>query len=99
MTDRPIAEIPKNSREVLRVSLGEYQGHHLLNARIWFRADDGTMRPSQKGVSVPLRILPDFAEATTAALREARRSGLLKAGDILPFGRAEVIEDCREQDT
>jgi hypothetical protein len=45
MTERLIAEIEKNSREQLRITLGEFKGHRLVDLRVWFRADDVTMRP------------------------------------------------------
>ncbi|MEM8616782.1 MAG: transcriptional coactivator p15/PC4 family protein [Pseudomonadota bacterium] len=62
-----VAEIPKNSREVIRVQRTAFQGHQLINARVWYRADDGELRPSKKGLSVKL----DQADALADAIRQA----------------------------
>ncbi|WP_454917296.1 transcriptional coactivator p15/PC4 family protein [Xanthobacter sediminis] len=69
MADRHIATIRKNAREEIRVSLGEYNGHQLFSARVWFEADDGSMRPSKAGLAFRVDRLPDFAEAVQAALK------------------------------
>lgn len=55
--------IPKNSREEIRVSMDEYQGHQLVSLRVWFEADDGEMRPSKKGLAFRVDLLPQVAAA------------------------------------
>ncbi|MGE7469243.1 transcriptional coactivator p15/PC4 family protein [Bosea sp. NPDC003192] len=74
-----VAEWPKNDREVVRVVLDEYNGHPLVNARLWFRGDGGEMRPG-KGLSVGIRHLPALAEAFSRALAIATEQGLIKEG-------------------
>ena len=46
---RVIAEWPRNSRETIRVSLGEYQGHPTIDVRVWFDPGDGRLRPGKPG--------------------------------------------------
>lgn len=65
MTD--IAIIPKNSREELRVTLDQYQGHSLVNLRIWFEAEDGAMRPGRQGLAFRVALLPEVLAALQAA--------------------------------
>ncbi|MEO0667561.1 MAG: transcriptional coactivator p15/PC4 family protein [Pseudomonadota bacterium] len=55
-------EIPKNNREVFRVSLDEYQGHQMLNVRVWYRADD-ELRPGKQGIAVKADKVPDLLDA------------------------------------
>ena len=43
-------EIQKNSKEVIRVSASNYEGHDLIDLRVWFD-DNGEMRPTKKGIS------------------------------------------------
>lgn len=74
MTD--IAKISKNSREELRVTLDEFRGHHLLNARDWFDAGE-EMRPGKQGIAVKVELLPALIEALQKAEREATRQGLI----------------------
>ena len=56
-------EIPKNSRESIRVERISFQGHDLANIRVWFKAEDGEMRPSKKGIAVKLYLVPDLIAA------------------------------------
>lgn len=75
MTD--IAIIPKNAREELRISLDEFNGHELLNLRIWFHTGDGEMRPTKKGVALKVALLPELL----AALVEAEKVALFPKGE------------------
>lgn len=35
MSDKPVCEMQKNSREAIRFRLGEYQGHKFVDMRIF----------------------------------------------------------------
>lgn len=79
MADIQIAAIQKNTRgEEIRVSLSEYGGHQLFNARVFFEAQDGSKRPGKAGLAFRVETLPEFARAVTAALDEARLRGLVE---------------------
>ena len=43
-------EIQKNSREVIRISESEYEGHKFVDLRVWYN-DNGEMEPTKKGIS------------------------------------------------
>lgn len=73
-----IATIPKNSQQEIRVSLENYQGHDLLNMRVWFQSQDGDMRPGKQGLAIRLALLPDL----TRALQEAENTA---------FNQKEVV--------
>lgn len=73
-----IAEWPKNEREVVRVALDEFNGHSIVNARLWFRAEDGGLRPGKQGFAIGIRRLPALASALNRALAVAIEQGLLK---------------------
>ena len=66
-----IATIRKNSKQELRVSLDHFQGHDLINMRVWFEADEGDMRPGKQGVSIRTVLLPDLVRALEDAARAA----------------------------
>ncbi|RWR08480.1 transcriptional coactivator p15/PC4 family protein [Paenirhodobacter populi] len=79
MADLHIATIQKNARgEEIRVTLGEYNGHDLFNARVFFEAQDGSKRPSKAGIAFKVETLPEFAKAVQQALAEAQARGLVK---------------------
>jgi Transcriptional Coactivator p15 (PC4) len=76
-----VAEWQKNSREAFRVSLPEYKGKALVDCRVFYLADDDTMRPSPKGISAALIHLPALAKGIADALDFARRAGLVEGGE------------------
>lgn len=69
-----IATISKNSAEVVKVELTEFNGHQLLGMRIWTKETD---RPTQKGITVAVGLIPALREALESAEQAARKLGLL----------------------
>ena len=61
----------KNSRKELRISVDEFRGHRLLNLRVWFESDDGTMRPGKQGLAVRLQMVADLTRAIQEACHGA----------------------------
>lgn len=62
-TERPRVDIPRfkkngeSNGEVLRIEVSEFQGRNNLNIRIWYTDDHGELKPTQKGVLVPVEQL------------------------------------------
>lgn len=79
--DCPIATIPKNGREELRVALSEYGGHKLLSLRVWFSANDGGKRPGREGFALKVEKLSELRAALDVAEAEALAMGWLPAAD------------------
>jgi hypothetical protein len=86
MTVRPtlaepveIAKFWKNRRRIesVHVTLSEYEGHPLINVRIYATGTDGIDRPTTKGVAMGIRKLPELAQALVKAEAKARALGLL----------------------
>jgi hypothetical protein len=73
-----ITTIQKTAAVQLRVSLEQFKGHDLCDVREFasFTAANVPM-PTRKGVSVPVRLLPDLIVALQAAEAQARSDGLL----------------------
>src|SRR5437763_1756669 len=71
-----IAEWDRNSREVVRVALDHYKGHHSVNVRVWYR-DGGQLKPGKAGIALGLKHLPNLCEALQAALSAAQEHGLI----------------------
>lgn len=64
-------EVEKNARgEVYRLEHIMYKGHDLLSLRLWYTAKDGTKRPTKKGMTIPITLLPQIIGAMQAAVRE-----------------------------
>ena len=69
-----IASINKNSSEIIKVELSEFNGHDLLGVRVWMKDTD---RPTAKGITVGVKLIPDLIGALRTAEAEARAAGLL----------------------
>jgi hypothetical protein len=67
----------RNRRHEAVVStLSTYEGRNIFDVRI-HAMKDGRLVPTQKGVAVLVRRLPELAKAVTKALTRARELGLL----------------------
>ena len=55
-------EIQKNSREVIRISESEYEGHKFVDLRVWY-SDNGEMKPTKKGISFNHNVAKEVIEA------------------------------------
>lgn len=75
-----IAKFWKNCarNESLHVSLSEYEGHPLVNVRIYSTGIDGIDHPTPKGIALGIRKLPDLAKALNRALDTALELGLIQ---------------------
>jgi hypothetical protein len=82
--DIVIGEIPKNNREDIRVTLSNFKGHDLVGARIWFKSKDGEPRPSSKGITVNVKVLPELIGLLEQAEKKAIELGVLGADDAQP---------------
>jgi Transcriptional Coactivator p15 (PC4) len=74
-----ISKFWKNRRrnESVHVSLSEYEGHCLINVRVYCTGADGIDRPTPKGVAISIRKLPELAQTLAKAEVKARELGLL----------------------
>jgi hypothetical protein len=79
-----VGEIPKNNREDIRVTLSNFKGHDLVGARIWFKTKDGESRPSNKGITVNVKVLPELIGLLEQAEKKAIELGVLDAEDGVP---------------
>lgn len=78
------AEIARNSREALKVSLQTTRGVTVRDARIWADASFGptTSRcPTKHGFTLALASIPDLITALQGAHAEALALGLLETTD------------------
>lgn len=92
MTD-PIL-IQKNSREWLRLTVDEFKGRMLLNARIWYRPNEGgDLRPGKDGWAISVERLPELINALLAFDKETRRNAGAPEGNLNAAKNDETIVD------
>ncbi len=65
-----MADIIKNSREIIRVTRGEFKGHDMVNVRVFFDAGEGEMKPGKQGVAFRAALLPDVLNALKSFAKE-----------------------------
>src|SRR3954454_22415283 len=71
--------IRKNALEEIRVELSEYNGHDLINLRVWADPRNGGAEriPTGAGVACRVALLPELISALRQAEVEARERGLI----------------------
>jgi hypothetical protein len=76
-----ISKFWKNRRrnESVRVSLSEYEGHSIIDVRVFATGTDGIDRPTPRGVAMGVRRLPELSRALVRAEAKARELGLIAA--------------------
>ncbi len=72
-----IHRMPKNAREHIRVSLGEFKGAKHVSVRLWY-ADGDEEKPTAKGVNFKLDQFDELVDAVTKARAEALRLGWIE---------------------
>jgi Transcriptional Coactivator p15 (PC4) len=80
----PVAKFWKSARDRqhhVRVELSDYEGHPLINIRIWQTGSDGIDRPTVKGIALAIRKIPELARAIDKARAKATELGLLHDGE------------------
>ena len=73
-----VAEWARNSRESIRIALDQYQGCEIVDARAWWRDDEGLWRPGRSGLTLSVKRLPALTEGLINALRRARALGIVE---------------------
>ena len=72
--ERIVYSFEKNSREVVRATLSEYEGRAVASLRVWYDADQNdangepVYRPSRKGITLSRHNLPKLLEAVQALI-------------------------------
>jgi hypothetical protein len=70
----------RRRRESVWTSLGDYEGHCLINVRVYCTGADGIDRPTSKGIAMGIRKLPELARALAKAEAKAIELGFLDGG-------------------
>lgn len=66
-----IADLKKNSREIIRIDVSEFKGKELINIRVWFEDISGGYKPTQKGVALDISQYEEF------------KNSILKIGEFI----------------
>lgn len=58
-----VAEFAKNALETVRISISEFRGKTYGDIRVYYRDDDGELKPSRKGLTLAPDLIPDLRAA------------------------------------
>ena len=90
--EKVVGQFEKNSREEIRVQLREFKGHQLLDIRtFYFTSEGGEPKPSPKGISLAIRLMPQLKEAILEADRVLKEAGLMDSD-------GQIVEQTEKQD-
>jgi hypothetical protein len=62
-----IAEIEKNQKERIRISIEEYRGHKFVDCRVYWQDEQGDWKPSKKGIALNDECIDPVIEALQKA--------------------------------
>ena len=77
---RLVAELDKNSAELIRIHFVQWKKTTYADIRVWYKTevgDDGDIKPTTKGLRINAELLPDLIRV----LNEAQRA--LEAGPVV----------------
>jgi hypothetical protein len=72
-----VAHFEKNKKEEVRVSVDTFHGRKLINIRVYYKDDDGTMKPGKQGIALGVDRYKDFAGAILATGQHLKTLGLI----------------------
>jgi hypothetical protein len=72
-----ISKFEKNKKEEVRVSLDTFHGRKLINIRVYYKDDDGTMKPGKQGLALTVDRYKDFAGAILEVGQQLKTQGLI----------------------
>lgn len=72
-----VATFEKNSREEVRVSVGDFRGRKIINIRVYYRSESTQWLPGKQGLAVSVDRYRDLAEAILKLGEKLRADGLL----------------------
>ncbi|HSU57652.1 MAG TPA: transcriptional coactivator p15/PC4 family protein [Candidatus Dormibacteraeota bacterium] len=72
-----IATFEKNKKEEVRLSVETFHGRKLINLRVFYKDDDGTMKPGKQGMALGVDRYKDLAGAILQVGEHLKANGLL----------------------
>ena len=72
-----IADFQKNKTEDIKLSLTEYQGHKLIDFRVYYKDKEGESKPTKKGITVNVKFFPELKEAILEAEKIIKEKELI----------------------
>jgi hypothetical protein len=65
--EKIIHQFKKNANETVMVKFTQFKGKRLIDIRTYYAAENGELKPTQKGVSLGRELLPEMKETVDKA--------------------------------
>ncbi len=72
-----ISQFEKNKKEEVRISVDTFHGRKLINIRVYYRDDDGSMKPGKQGLALSVEQYKDIAGAILELGQHLKSKGLI----------------------
>lgn len=72
-----ISQFEKNKKEEVRISVDTFHGRKLINIRVFYRDDDGSMKPGKQGLALSVEQYKDIAGAILELGQHLKSKGLI----------------------
>ena len=79
---KQVCEIPKNSRECFKFSLGEFKGYKFIDMRVYALEENRDPAPTKKGLAVSPALWPEFKKALAKIEAAMIKEGWLDREDL-----------------
>lgn len=79
---KQVCELPKNSREIFKFSLGEFKGHKFIDMRVWAKEEGKDPAPTKKGLAVSPALWGQFRAALDQVEEAMVKQGWLDKEDL-----------------
>lgn len=67
-------EIQKNTLEKIRIQRTNFNGHELIDIRVYYEAENGEWKPSKKGITFSLSLANEVIKGITEESKKTIRS-------------------------
>jgi hypothetical protein len=61
--ERAVTDIKRNDTEIVRVSKREFKGHEFIDIRIYYQDDEGSFKPTKKGITINPKQVNELIDA------------------------------------
>lgn len=72
-----ISQFEKNKKEEVRISVDTFHGRKLINIRVYYRDEDGSMKPGKQGLALSVEQYKDIAGAILELGQHLKSKGLI----------------------
>lgn len=68
-----LTEYSKSKSQKIRISVESFHDHNYLDIRMYFEAEDGTWRPTKRGVKINMNMFEDLMKTLVLADKELKK--------------------------